>query len=132
MASVYISEDSNSALPMLYKKKVNHEMDNLIITESIVKKKLLDFDINKECGPDQMHPHLLKGDNTMASNYRPVSLTSVVCKTMETFVCDHVSNFMNKNDLFSNNQNGFLSKRSTVLRLLNIIDKWSLAVDESF
>ena len=25
-----------------------------------MKKKLLDLDINKACGPDQMHPHMLK------------------------------------------------------------------------
>ena len=73
-----------------------------------------------------------KGDNKMASNYRPVSLTSVVCKTMEKFVRDHVSNFMNKNELFSDKQYGFLPKRSTVLQLLNIIDEWSLAVDEGY
>ena len=43
----------------------------------------------------------------MASNYRPDSLTSVVCKTMDKFVRDHVSNFMNKNELFSDKQYGF-------------------------
>ena len=59
-ASVYVSEASNRALPMLNKNKVNCEIDNLIITKSMVQNRLLDLDINKACGPDQMHPHLLK------------------------------------------------------------------------
>ena len=71
-----------------------------------------------------------KGDNKLASNYRPVSLTSIVCKTMEKFVRDHISKFMFNNGLFSDKQYGFLPKRSTVLQLLNIIDEWTLAVDE--
>ena len=120
-----------------------------------MQKKLGEFDINKSCGPDQMHPHLLKemanelsvplsiimnkslqnktlpkdwkkanvsalykkGDNKLASNYRPVSLTSIVCKTMEKFVRDHISKFMFNNGLFSDKQYGFLPKRSTVLQL---------------
>ena len=45
-----------------------------------------------------------KCDNKLASNYRPVSLASIVCKTMEKFVRDHISNFMFKNGLFSDKQ----------------------------
>ena len=37
---------------------------------------------------------------------------------------------MFNNGLFSDKQYGFLPKRSTVLQLLNIIDEWTLAVDE--
>ena len=57
---------------MLDKKKVNYEMDNLVITESMVKKKLLDLDINKACGPDQIHPHLMKG--TASELCKPLSI----------------------------------------------------------
>ena len=149
---------------------MKYEKYKLNITESIVKKKLLELDINKACGPDQIHTHLLKETsnkwrkplsiimnkslimkcppkewkkqiyqlyikkrvNKMASNYKPVSLTSVVCKTMEKIVRDNVSNFMNKNSLFSYKQYGFLQKRYTVLKLFDIIDQWSIAMDEGY
>ena len=38
----------------------------------------------------------LKRDNEMASNYRPVSLPSVVCKIIEKCVRDHVSQLLRK------------------------------------
>ena len=44
-----------------------------------------------------------KGNNSMRGNYRPVSLTSVVCKTMEKVVRNHLTSHMRQNDLFSRN-----------------------------
>ena len=73
---------------------------------------------------------LKKGNNKRASNYRPVSLTSIVCKTMKKSIRDHLFKFMFKNGLFSDKQYVFLPKRSTVLQLLNVIDEWKLAVDD--
>ena len=35
-------------------------MPKLLITETMIAKKLGELYINKSCGPDQMHPHLLK------------------------------------------------------------------------
>ena len=37
-----------------------------------------------------------KGDKSQAGNYRPVSLTSVVCKVMESLVREHIINHMKK------------------------------------
>ena len=70
-----------------------------------------------------------KGDNSMPGNNRPVSLTSVVCKTMETIVKDHLTSHMRQTDLFSKKQFGFITGRSTTLQLLEILDKWTQAVD---
>jgi hypothetical protein len=59
-----------------------------------------------------------KGSRKHASNYRPVSLTCILCKLLESFVRDHIVSHMTKNGLFSNRQYGFLSGRSTTLQLL--------------
>ena len=69
-----------------------------------------------------------KGD-TKAENYRPISLTSVVCKTMESIVRDAIMNHMKINSLFSYKQFGFLSGRSKTLQLLNVVDDWTEALD---
>ena len=61
-----------------------------------------------------------KGNNSMPGNYRPGSLTSVVCKTMETIVRDHLTSHMRQNDLFSKKQFGFITDRSTTLQLLEV------------
>ena len=59
-ASVYVSESSDDVLPHVNDKLLNHELPELTLTESMIAKKLGELDINKSCGPDQMHPHLLK------------------------------------------------------------------------
>ena len=56
-----------------------------------------------------------KGNKSLASNYRPVSLTSVVCKIMEKLVRSRILNRMKSQNLFTKRQYGFISGRSTSL-----------------
>ena len=42
-----------------------------------------------------------KGDKSDPGNYRPVSLTSVVCKLMERLVRNEIVDQMTRNKLFS-------------------------------
>ena len=70
-----------------------------------------------------------KGDKHVAGNYRPVSLTSICCKLLESFVRDALIKFMKDNKLFSKKQFGFLSGRSTVLQLLKVLDRWTKILD---
>ena len=71
-----------------------------------------------------------KGNRKTAGNYRPVSLTSIICKYMEQCVKDHIVKHMIRNKLFSMQQFGFIKGRSTVLQLLNVIDSWTKALDK--
>ena len=65
-----------------------------------------------------------KGNKSDPGNYRPVSLTSIICKLMETIIREDVMKHMKANKLFSQKQFGFLSGRSTVLQLIKVIDDW--------
>ena len=71
-----------------------------------------------------------KGSKKVASDYRPVSLTSIVCKCLEKIVRERIISFMKNEELFSNRQYGFISGRSTQLQLLEVLDKWTEALDE--
>ena len=71
-----------------------------------------------------------KGDKKDPSNYRPVSLTSVVCKILEKIIRDHIIDHFKKNNLISNSQFGFLSGRSTVIQMLQVMDDWTNYVDQ--
>ena len=51
-------------------------------------------------------------------NYRPISLTSVVCKTMERLVCNQLRSYLETNSLLTSNQFGFRTGRSTMDQLL--------------
>ena len=68
-------------------------------------------------------PIFKKGARNVAENYRPISLTSVVCKIMEKFVKDTVLQHMVDNNLLSPKQFGFVSGRSTVTQLLRYLDE---------
>ncbi len=70
-----------------------------------------------------------KGSRRQAGNYRPVSLTSIVCKALETMIREHITSFMKENSLFTNKQYGFLPGRSISLQLLEVLDKWTEALD---
>ena len=63
-----------------------------------------------------------KGDKQFAGNYRPVSLTCIICKLLEKIIGESMVNHMKKYDLFSDKQHGFISGRYTVLQLLEVLE----------
>ena len=74
-------------------------------------------------------PILKKGSRKLPSNYRPVSLTSVCCKVMESIVCKSMVTFLRSNSLISKDQFGFLTRRSTCTQLLMTLNEWTLHTD---
>ena len=70
-----------------------------------------------------------KGNKSDPSNYRPISLTCIICKIMESIIRDHIMKFFFDNSYFSTKQYGFIKGRSTVLQLLKIMDEWTTQLD---
>ena len=68
-------------------------------------------------------PIYKKGPKKIAENYRPISLTSVLCKMLEKLIRSHVMKHLVDNKLLSPRQYGFISGRSTTTQLLYFIDK---------
>ncbi|XP_065639515.1 uncharacterized protein LOC136072275 [Hydra vulgaris] len=129
--------------------------------------KLKNLNQNKACGPDNMHPFLLKncaeafaipltlifrasltnsqlpvqfksanvtplfkkGDKTLPCNYRPVSLTSVPCKIMESIIRAKIEEYLYKNNLLAKEQHGFVRNKSCTTNLLESIDYISSSLD---
>ena len=60
-----------------------------------------------------------KGDRHLASNYRPISLTSVSCKILEHIVCRHILSYLESNNSLTNLNHGSRSGYSTETQLLN-------------
>ena len=59
-------------------------------------------------------------------NYRPISLTSIICKIMESILKDLIMNYLNENGLLTHHQYGFVSGKScqsNLLKMLNHITK---------
>ena len=68
-------------------------------------------------------PLFKKVDRHLASNYRPVSLTSITCKLLEHIVHSNVIRHFDRNDVLSDNQHGFRKRRSCETQLLNTIQE---------
>jgi hypothetical protein len=71
-----------------------------------------------------------RGSKSNVGNYRPISLTSIVCKQMESIIRDHIMDHFTANNLFSKKQFGFMKGRSTVLQLLKVLDMWTAELEE--
>ena len=70
-----------------------------------------------------------KGCRQVCGNYRPISLTCIACKVLESIVGEQLIDYLKKNKLFSNRQFGFLGGRSTPLQLLTVLDNWTDILD---
>ena len=75
-------------------------------------------------------PIFKKGDRTDPANYRPVSLTSQVCKVLESIVRDQMLEHLENNDLLSEHQHGFRKGRSCLSNLLTTLEDWTKIIDE--
>jgi hypothetical protein len=71
-----------------------------------------------------------KGPKSDPKNYRPVSLTSIICKIMEKLVRKRLLNHLNKHDLICENQHGFRSKHSCETQLLQSLNDWCEILDK--
>ena len=144
-----------------FPSKCDNSINQIHVTCDMVLAEILKLNVNKSCGPDDIHAHMLislaeyvsspislllnktlttgtipgdwkkarvapifkKGARNKAENYRPISLTSIVCKLMETFVKDAVMGHMMENNLLSDKQFGFIKGRSTMTQLLNYLNE---------
>ncbi|KAL7646845.1 UNVERIFIED_CONTAM: hypothetical protein RMT77_002101 [Armadillidium vulgare] len=69
-----------------------------------------------------------KGDPSQPSNYRPISLTSVLSKVFESILNRKIWKHLNSSNLISDRQYGFRKKRSTGDLLSLLYDSWSSAL----
>ena len=69
------------------------------------------------------------GSYTVMSNYRPISLLSIFYKLLEKLMYKRLIKFLEKNNIFNENQFGFRSNRSTTQAILLIADKIQRAIE---
>jgi len=63
-------------------------------------------------------------------NYRPVSLTLVICSLLERLIKNHLVDFLVKNNLIKLSQHGFLKTRSCLTNMLCFLEDVTKWVDE--
>ena len=73
---------------------------------------------------------LQKGKRSEPGNYRPVSLTSVISKIMESIVRDAIVDHLVKNNVLSDAQHGFVPERDCITQLLLCLEDWTSMIEE--
>ena len=69
------------------------------------------------------------GSKAIMANFRPVALTSVVCKILEKIICAAILSFLGRNELITRQQHGFVRGRSCQTNILMCLEKWTEMVD---
>ncbi|KAK8738331.1 hypothetical protein OTU49_017424, partial [Cherax quadricarinatus] len=68
-------------------------------------------------------------DKSLPSNYRPISLTSIVGKLLESIIAEIIRSHLDKHSLINDTQHGFTRGRSCLTNLLTFFSKAFEAVD---
>ena len=70
-----------------------------------------------------------KGKRNEPGNYRPVSLTSVISKIMESLVRDAIIEHLVKNNVLVDAQHGFVPGRDCLTQLLLCLEHWTTMIE---
>ena len=75
-------------------------------------------------------PIFKKGQRNLPSNYRPVSLTSILCRVLESLLVDEIRAHLTKYKLILETQHGFMPKKSCLSNLLLYLEDVTNLVDQ--
>ena len=77
-----------------------------------------------------IHAIYKKGDKSLASNYRPISLTYVPCKIMEHILFHHIFSHLEKHNIVTDVQHGFRKSHSCATQLITTIEEIARNLDQ--
>ncbi|KAJ2947549.1 hypothetical protein O0L34_g17337 [Tuta absoluta] len=72
-----------------------------------------------------------KGDRADPAHYRPIAITSILCKVMERVLNSKLLTYLEDNDLLSDRQYGFRRGRSTGDLLVYVTHCWGEAIEKN-
>ena len=72
-----------------------------------------------------------KGSRSTAENYRPISLTSAICRVLETILKNIIIEYIYQKNLIAEHQHGFLPGRTTTTQLLNALNDWTTSLENN-
>ena len=72
-----------------------------------------------------------KGDKKLLNNYRPISLTCIFVKILESIIRDHITHFLDQNEIITKEQFGFVRNKNTTIQLLCSLKDWTDGIEEN-
>ena len=101
------------------------------ILSTIYRASLQQATVPEEWKKANVVPIFKKRDHSAASNYRPVSLTSIASKVMEHIISSQVMRHLVINDVLHDAQHGFRKRRSCETQLLLSADDFLKTLDKN-
>jgi Reverse transcriptase (RNA-dependent DNA polymerase) len=95
----------------------------------IFKRSMKDGVIPADWKTARVTPIFKKGKHTDPGNYRPVSLTSIPCKVLESLIKDNLMRHLLQNKLIRDSQHGFMPHRSCTTNLIEFMDTVTKNID---
>ena len=92
------------------------------IVTAIFQKSLDTGKIPSDWKKAQVCPLFKKGNKQDPANYRPISLTCILCKTMEHIISSSLTKHFNQNNILYDLQHGFRDRRSCETQLLQLTE----------
>ena len=96
----------------------------------IFKKSLEEGKVPREWKLANITPLHKKGSTLLVENYRPVSLTSIVCKICERLIRDGIMGHLLSEKLLANEQHGFVPFKSCTTNLVETLDFLTSALNK--
>ena len=75
-------------------------------------------------------PLFKKGNRSEPGNYRPVSLTCILCKVLEKIVKERLVNHLTRYNILNDSQHGFIKGRSCLTNILDFLEEVYEKLDE--
>jgi hypothetical protein len=108
-----LSTDAASGPDGIGPKILQELEDSLAPAPTILfRKSMEEGGVPKDWKEANVTPIFKKGSKASPSNYRPVLLTSVSCKIMESIIQDAMTDHLERNKLIESSQHGFMQGKS--------------------
>jgi hypothetical protein len=123
--------DTGKALgPDLISPRLLYHSRDIIapVLTNLINKSLIQGKVPTKWKTANVIPIHKKGDKSIPSNYRPISLLSCASKVMERAVFQHLYSYLQS--FITSHQSGFLPNHSTVTQLLEIYHNITEALDK--
>jgi hypothetical protein len=76
-----------------------------------------------------INPIHKKGSRSDATNFRPIAITSILCRIMERIIYKQLSTYLTFNHLLTPQQHGFQTGKSSTTNLLESVTDWIFDID---
>ena len=96
----------------------------------IFRKSLDDGEVPMQWREAHIVPIHKSGSKAIMGNFRPVALTSAICKVLEKIVCATIMSFLTRHNLITSQQHGFVRGRSCQTNIMLCLERWTRILDE--